>query len=1057
MSHSHSYSVALARDFVIVTTTICVVSSSSLAAAERGAEVDASLRAYHTGNGLLNRGLYDLAAREYRAFLEDHTDHEKAPVARYGLAVSLFRVEKYTEAVGELTQLPSDDNFPYAAETATMLGQCHLLLKAYEPAATAFQRVIDDFANHELADDAAAGAAEALYYAGEYDGAVEHAVLIASRWPDSPLRERAEYFRALALMSRQDYAAAADRFAALLARQPDGPFAQHATLLLAECHHHSGALADARRVYRRIVEGDSGPFLPDALYGLALILQNAGENSNAASLLNRLLERFPESPLAADARLLRARVRLDSGEIDRAQRTFDAIADEHEALRSEALYYAAKCRLRRGDHADAADLLERALEESPGGDLAAEMTFDRAVALLRRGDYQAAEDLFREFQAKFEPHVLAPDALRLQALAKHHLQAFDESGNLCTQFLETYPESPLATNVAFLAAENHFLSAGYDDAARSYEAFLNKYPESERRTKAEFRLGITFHRLQRFDEAQQLLLPFGRSEVPDQFRGALLALGDIAFQHEDWNQAKQHLMAYLNKGVDVPAADEALLKLGLAQYRIGLNAEALESFDRLLNRFPKSPHRLQALFERGQTLLAMGDLANAGGALEEVLAAGNSRFKSHALNHLGAIAMKTGRFDEAADRFSRVGSDDSGQNLKAPALLQQGQALVAAGKYAEAETALSRFIEEHPGDDGTQRGRAQLAIAVARQERFEDALELMKRCEADRLDPTLASALLYEKAWSLHQLKSDEESAKAYRQLLARKSVGPLRLHALLELAVIETEAGRHNAAAELLRRLHTLLDQPSADAPCDLREQAIYSLAVCEFELQNFEKAATLFGRLLDEFPDSGLTASAAYFCGEALFRADRHERAVPYLTRVVDDFPSDPAYPAALLRLGDSLSVLQRWARAERTFSRFLEQFPKSEQWFQAQFGLGWTRENQQRYAEAIAAYHKVVDKHEGPTAARAQFQIGECLFAKNEYEDAARELLKVDILYAYPEWSAAALYEAGRCFEKLAKHVEARQQFKQVTEKYADTNWGRLAAERLDANMNGSLPGR
>jgi TolA-binding protein len=350
-----------------------------------------------------------------------------------------------------------------------------------------------------------------------------------------------------------------------------------------------------------------------------------------------------------------------------------------------------------------------------------------------------------------------------------------------------------------------------------------------------------------------------------------------------------------------------------------------------------------------------------------------------------------------------------------------------------------------------------LAIAVARQEHFEDALQLIERCNADQLDPTLASALLYEQAWSLHRLKRDEEAAKAYRQLLARESVGSLRLHALLELAGIEIEARRHKAAAELLRRLHTLLEQPSADAPRDLREQAIYSLAVCEFELQRFSEAADLFTRLLDEFPDSELIASASYFCGEALFRLERHERAVAHLSRVVDDFPADPAYSAALLRLGESLSVLQRWARAERTFSRFLERFPDSDQCFQAQFGLGWTRENQQRYDEAIDAYRKVVDEHEGPTAARAQFQIGECLFAKNEYEDAAGELLKVDILYAYPEWSAAALYEAGRCFEKLAKHIEARQQFKQVTEKYADTNWGRLAAQRLDANMSGSIPGR
>ena len=72
--------------------------------------------------------------------------------------------------------------------------------------------------------------------------------------------------------------------------------------------------------------------------------------------------------------------------------------------------------------------------------------------------------------------------------------------------------------------------------------------------------------------------------------------------------------------------------------------------------------------------------------------------------------------------------------------------------------------------------------------------------------------------------------------------------------------------------------------------------------------------------------------------------------------------------------------------------------------------------------------------------------------------RELLKVDILYAYPEWSAAALYEAARCFEKLGKTAEAKQHFEQVEEKYKQTQWAKLAAQRLtELSASATLPGR
>jgi TolA-binding protein len=278
-------------------------------------------------------------------------------------------------------------------------------------------------------------------------------------------------------------------------------------------------------------------------------------------------------------------------------------------------------------------------------------------------------------------------------------------------------------------------------------------------------------------------------------------------------------------------------------------------------------------------------------------------------------------------------------------------------------------------------------------------------------------------------------------------------LHAALELAEIEAAAKRYEAATEWLRRLRT---EATATTDPALVEKATYRLGVCEFELGNVQEAATVMEGFVEKFPTSELMASASFFCGEAYSRSGRHERAIRHFQRVADEFTNDPVHAPSLLRLGESLGRLQYWARSEKAYSDFLERYPDAEQWFQAQFGIGWARESQGRHDEAIAAYRALIERHKGPTAARAQFQIGECLFAKKQYEEAARELLKVDILYAYPEWSAAALYEAGRCFEALGKTVEARRQFKTVTEKHKETHWAELAEQRLAALPDGMRPG-
>jgi TolA-binding protein len=358
--------------------------------------------------------------------------------------------------------------------------------------------------------------------------------------------------------------------------------------------------------------------------------------------------------------------------------------------------------------------------------------------------------------------------------------------------------------------------------------------------------------------------------------------------------------------------------------------------------------------------------------------------------------------------------------------------------------------------------RAQRAIAISRQGNRQDALKAIQTIERDslaQLDPPLRQSLRYEKAWCLRESGDSEKAAECYRALLAEDEAiaSELSMHAALELAEIEAAAQRYEAAATLLRRLRDATPSDSANPPADVREPATYRLAVCEFELNRPEAAAKMFEEFIAAFPKSPRLASARLFAGEALLKLGRHDRAAAHLTRLTEDSKNDPAYGPALLRLGECLAVQQKWAHSEQAFTSYLDRFADSEHAFQARFGVGWARENQSRWDEAITAYREVTARHQGPTAARAQFQIGECLFAKKQYDEAARELLKVDILYAYLEWSAAALFEAGRCLEKLSKPGEAREQFRAVQEKYPETAWAKKAAEQLAATPTEPLPGR
>lgn len=1023
---------------------------------------DPAERSYLSANGMLNRGLYELAAKEYREFLSQHGDHDKAPVARYGLGVSLFRMKRYEEAVKELGVLQDRDDFKFSAETRTLLGQAHLMLHAYPEAIEAFHQVIIKQIDHALADDATAGLAEAQYLAGDYESSVSTCEQFAKRWEDNPLGERVLFFHGLSAMQLQRFNLAADRFDTLLDRFERGPYSHQTTLLLAQCHQRDGSVKDALRQYQRVLKQSKSRYIPDALLGLAGLMQQLGEFRQAGELLDTLLDNFPDSPLISAALLQRGRVWFELGDYDQAAEILAKLLERDDRFGAEASYFHGKCSLRNGHFEQAAERLARAIKRFPTCRLIAEMHYDRAVSLVRAKKHDDAVSALQTFLSKFENHTLAAESRQLLASTEHQRKRYKESRKQAKRFLSKYPQHPLASTMAFLIGENEFLDQRFEQAVSAYQDYLKNFPNDSQVPTATFRLGMALFRLGQFDGAKASLEGIvDGHKTEDVFRPALLALGDLHFQRGEWKPAERYLSAYLTAGQDARSADDALLKLGLALQRQQREDEAVAVYDQLIEGFPDSPQRLQAIFEKGQSLVTLNRAHDARNAFQRVLdEGGDTRFAAYALNHLATIATQDKDYEEAAKLYKLAAKSDAQGTIQADAGFQQGMNLMAAQQFGKAEKAFDQFLaqnEDHPRVDEAQ---AQRAIALARQNQHAKAIEAINGITSNataNLEPSLKASLQYEKAWCLKSLDRNQEASQVYAALLNEGLAGEFNTHAAVELAGLFMNDKRFKQASRLLRPIYDQLASADDSTPVSLREQLTYRLGVSEFELGNMAGTAEVFNSFEQQFENSDLIASTHFYAGEAFFQIGQYSDSVRHLSRVTKFFKDDPVYEPSLLRLGESLSAAQKWSKSERVFNEYLERFPDSESWYQAQFGIGWALEHQKRYEDGIRAYQAVATNHQGPTAARAQFQIGECYFATKQYDQAVRELLKVDILYAYPEWSAAALFEAARCFVKLGKLVEARSHFKLVSQQHSDTRWAPLASQRLTELSSAGIPGR
>ena len=274
--------------------------------------------------------------------------------------------------------------------------------------------------------------------------------MLEKHWPDSPLRCRTVFYRALSEMAEHDYAGAAERFQETLVVDPQGVLSREARFRLGQCLEQSGQTERAVEVYRDIVKRANSPRVDDARLALAGVLYRQG--------------RF-----------------------DEAAETYAASAASATDRKDEIDYWLAKCDLGRGEFAAAARGLRTLIDQHPRSTLLPEATYDGAVALLKAGDSAAARKTLSGFGDSYPEHDLAGEALWLLAVLAHRDGDYTASQTHCRVFLAMHAGHPRTVEVGFLSAENDYFAGRLPQALERYQQFVEQYPEDSREPVARLR------------------------------------------------------------------------------------------------------------------------------------------------------------------------------------------------------------------------------------------------------------------------------------------------------------------------------------------------------------------------------------------------------------------------------------------------------------------------------------------------------------------------------------------------------------------------------------------
>lgn len=832
---------------------------------------------YRLAERLTEEGRYALAAEQYRSLLAAEPHSARAPAAQWGLACSLDSLASYGEAAqayGDFAATYQDDERAPRA----LVGMARALVHSGEVprGVGAYLRTADRYPDSPEAETALFEAAAGELLLERPRGAVRLLGQLLEEYPKTSYAGRARLQRGFALRDLGRFEEAKAEFAALASTAPPDSLSPYA--LLEECRL-TAALGDSSRAaasYGRLLKTHAGTPVEEAALAEAARLAAARRRwAEAESFAARLASLYPKSPHAAEAYSIAGTASLELGDLDAAQRAFEALShisqDEQTTLAAEQ--GSAEVHLLRGVPAGAVEILESRRGRSPT--LFSSSRLDSLLSVAYRaagepGEAAVALERLARSSEKRDVELLA-QAGSMQLDAGNWVQAiriFEECAAPPVA-LRLWADSQMGLGLAYEHAGDQPRALHY------YRLLLDRVPYGEASSRARRRVEI----IEKYAVRDPDRVIDGLVDVIVEERSLLEAARMLAHEFRAYERA---VSLYQR------AAREGGIDASVAYIELGTTHRALAAI---------------ALYGDG--------------------AASARAHREEARRAFLAAAEQAPGTDVAVEA----------EALIIELALEE---LTGAEREAERARLCRAFLPVHPQGGRSDWALAQMARGeLALGGGAVPGLRSMRAPDPPHLETAVEAGLdllahYPESAWRPEAMRI----IGAGYLMLGHVDAGQHWLEALYAAYPREEASAwalddlarfsRSTGDWERVRHYYdALLAGPVSE---ELAEEAMYGIGESAFHLGSYEQASRECRRFIELFPRSALVPEAIYLQGLALARQGAIDQALDVLAGFENAYPDAPRVPHVLLARGDLLMETGRERAAASWYSSVAEAYPGS-----------------------------------------------------------------------------------------------------------------------------------
>ncbi|MGE5176757.1 MAG: tetratricopeptide repeat protein [Hyphomicrobiales bacterium] len=662
---------------------------------------------------------YRSAAEEFAKTVAKATDPGVVAEAELRAAGSVYLAGDPDSALGLFRGIverrPDSDQ---AARAQFLIGDVLAGRGQYADAIVEMNKVLTNYFQHSVAASAQYRVARCLDALDRKSDATGSYQAVVRGYPLEPEAPAAAYMAGVGLLEQHRPRAAAPYFQIVLDRyvtnamdstrtvRPVTPERQEvidaALCLLLYSYHEAGDLgqvAGAPHLLLQKMPPSRSPWRAYALLIDADAMAAQSRHPEAQATLERLIQQFPDNPVAASATKLLAWTYAQQGKDSLAIATEERLVLRYgngdPSIVAGALLDIAHNRFNQKHYRDAAGSYEDFLKRYPASPQRLLAHYQAGLCYVRLNRLGDAVD---HWESIVKDSANAPIAERAWARAGDlyfQAQRYKDAKRCYQGLLDNFAHTDGAA-LAMLRMGQCDYNAGNDaPALEAFSATIARFPDSPYAKEARRGTELALYRLGQSDKGTEVLGKLIEQYPNSAYAAdALFQIAKNHYQAKRYDEAADTFRRVVSQFPGYSSADQAQYLMADAYAKAGHPDEAKAAFQQFLAFFPQSELRPTVHFQTGLMQFEAKDYAPAAVSFTQVLAESTTAETRAAARYNLALCQRAmGQTDEAKAALLAYRNEYPNDERAVDVAFQLGDLEDAAGNYADAQAEFEQALQ----------------------------------------------------------------------------------------------------------------------------------------------------------------------------------------------------------------------------------------------------------------------------------------------------------------------------------------------------------------------------